>query len=938
MSTSQRADGAIWWLTAGMARTAVDDVRGSPGLVGRIAELRAITDLLDGARQGVSGVLVVDGEPGMGKATLIKEAMRGASGFRTLQVDGVRSERGFAFAALHRLLLPVIDRVAGLPARQRRALQSTFAMIDADPPERSLIGLATLTLLADVAAHAPLLCVIDDAQWLDGESVEIISFVGRRLQADSIVLLVVTRGEPSAFDGLPHLAVSGLATEDARTLLAAVAPSPIDDVVATRIIGATTGSPLAIIELTNVLSREELGGGRRLPLPLPVGARLEGHFLDQVRALPEATRSYLLLAAAEPAGDLALLALAAAALSLPPDAAEPTVRAGILRIEDRVRFRHALIASAVYGEASGEGRRATHRALASVIDVATDREGRAWHLASSVAGPDEAISAELSACADRVHERGGFATEAAFRTRAAELTPDRITRAKRQLAAAQAHLVAGAPQTAAALLALGEPALTDELLRIDARRLEALLHAYTAPGQVPAILLDAAQRLVPLDAGRAAETFGEAIQASLVSCQLTADTTPADIARAALDSGLLGDRVDDVPRLLQAGFATRLAVGYAEAVPYLRRAVTTAASSLSDVAALERWVVFVNHLGMELWDAADATSLLHAEAADERERGALEPLRVTLLAIAHDAMWRGRFADADAAYSEAAAISVSLGGDALSWEVQKVELLAWQGDEARVLTTAELMTGELSQAVGSGVNVNIGRVALAVLHLAHGRYREAFDAAWPLFILDFPAQSNRALPDTIEAAVRCGEIAAAETALGRLSDRAQVAGSDWALGVLARSQALVAFDDAGAEDHYRQALAHFEGTALTTELARTQLLFGEWPRRRRRRVDARSQLAGAIDHFSKMGARAFERRARAELQATGAVARKRNVDTADDLTPQELQVARLAADGETNKEIAGKLYISVATVEYHLRKVYRKLAITRRHHLRTALS
>ena len=906
--------------------------------MGRSVELRAITDLLDGARKGTSGVMVIDGEPGMGKTTLVTEAVRKAGGFRTLHVDGLRSERSYAFGALHRLLLPVIDRVGDLPAPQRLALETTFGMTMSDAPERFLVALATLTLLADVAAHDPLLCVIDDAQWLDGESAEIIGFVGRRLHAESIVMLLATRGEPaaspSALDRLPRLSLGGLAADDARTLLAAVAALPIEDDVATRIIGATSGSPLAIVELATRLTAEELGGGLRLPLRLPVGALLEQHFLDQVRALPEATRNYLLIAAAEPSGDRGLLGLAAAALSLPPDAAEPAVRARILRIGDPVQFRHALIASAVYGAATGEERRAAHRALASVLDPATDREGRAWHLAASTSTPDEGIAAELSACAERVHDRRGFAAEAAFRARAAELTPDPATRAQRQLAAAHAHLVAGAPRTAAALLAAAEPALADELLRVDARRLDAALHAYSVPGNVPSILLDAAHRLLPLDAGRAAEAFAEAVQASMVSCQLTAGTTAAEISKAALATGLLGRGVDDAAGLLHVGFATRLSAGYAEAVPYLRRAVVSAASK-PDVASLERWVVLVNNLAMELWDA-EFGALWEAAAANERQRGALEPLRITLLAVGHHATWQGRFADADAAFTESGALSVLLGADAATSEMQKVELLAWQGDDAQAMPRVEWMTGPLMEALGCGININIGRVALAVLHVGHGRYRQALDAAWPVFLSDFPAQGNRVLPEIIEAAIRCGETARAEEALARLSERTRIVGSDWALGVLARCEALVA-KDAAAEDCYRQSLAHLERTALTTELARTQLVFGEWLRRHGRRGDARTQLAAALDHFSEMGAGAFEQRARAELKATGAIAPRRSVDTANDLTPQELQVARLAADGDTNQEIAGKLYISAATVDYHLRKVYRKLNITSRHRLPAVL-
>lgn len=908
-------------------------------VIGRLPELEALEELLHHAREGRSGVLVVEGVAGIGKTTLLEAAVAAAEGFRVLRVDGVESERALAFAAIHRLLLPVLDELGELPERQREALEAVFGLRGATP-ERFLVGLATLTLLTDVAEAGPLLCVVDDAQWIDRESLEIISFVGRRLQVDGVALLLAMRVGPGGSvhgpEGLPRLSLEGLHPVDVRSLVALIAGCRVDAGVADRIVREAQGSPLAILEVVSALSEEQLAGGRKLPAALPIGARLETHFLDQVSLLPPDARSLLLVVAADSSGDPAIVPAAARSLSLSVDAAEPAVRVGLLTDGPSMRFRHPLIRSAVYRGAASEDRRQVHLALAAATDRDLDPEGHAWHLASSTAYPDDSIAADLWACGERAHEGGGFAAAAALQARSAELTVDPALRAERFLAAARSHHVAGAPTAAADLLSLAEPGLGDERHRIDALRLRAVMDTFTTPREVAANLLDAAKRLTPLDPDQARETFGEAVQASLVTLHLTLGTTPADVARAALASGLLDDGAGAAD-LLHRGFAKRLALGYAEAVPDLAGAVEAALVSGEGVDGLQRWEVLVNYLAAELWDADGPVHLQRVIETDERDRGALGRLRVTLGAVAHILMWRGRFAEADALHSEAAAISIAMGETPVGWDLLKVELWAWQGDEERTRPTAELLAGEEAEHFGAGVLANVARMATVTLDLAGGRYREAFDAGWPVFRSDPPAQGNQVLPSLVEAAIRCGEADAAHAACARLAERAMVTHTPWALGVAARAKALVALDDPKAEAHYCESLHQLEQSPVEMELARTQLVYGEWLRRQNRPLDARDQLAPAVDGFGTAGALGFEKRARMELAATGTVARKRPRDSSSDLTPQEHQIARLAADGDTNREIAAKLYISGSTVDYHLRKVFPKLGITSRRQLRKVL-
>ena len=905
-------------------------------IVGRSDERARLAGLLDVARDGLSAALVLHGEAGMGKTTLLDDLVGAAPDFGLLRVSGVESEMDLGFAALHRLLGPYLSSLGALPQPQREAVESSFGLRPGPAPDRFLVGLAVLTLLSDAAASEPLLCTVDDAQWVDPESLAALSFVGRRLLADRVVLVLAFRDPPGGSaelpDGLPTLHVAGLPESDALTLLGSLAPVPLHQDVARRISLETEGSPLAIVELLGELSEEQLSGGGLLPDPLPIGTRLERHFLRLSRELPAGTQTILLLAAAEDSDDPVLLRRAAVVLGLAPEDGDPAEAAGLVQLAPRVAFRHPLIRSAIYGGAPAPDRRRVHWALAASTDRGERPDRWAWHAAEASVEPDEEIAAELARSADVARERGGFAAETKFLRRAAEMTVDPLHRAALQLRAAKASLTAGAPRAASALLEQATPFLSDVALRVEADRLAAAMQAFTWPGRVPEILLSAARAIESHDPDTARETYAEAVQACMISCQYTIGTTPEAVARAALAMARVGEHGPSIADLLLDAFATRFADGYAAAVPRMRVALERLASSLDPSDGYQRWTVLANNLPAELWEADRTRALLDAMEQSERDRGALESLRITLGAIAHTEMWNGRFGAADACHSEAREISVAMGADAMRWEVLKVELLAWQGREAEALAFAGILTGDLAVASGSGIAVNMGNMALTVLALGQGRYRDAFDAASRVYEVDFPPQGNQILPSVVEAGVRCGETTVAEDALSRLEARATVAATPWALGLLARSRALLA-TDAEAESHYEEALALLGNASVATELARSHLLYGEWLRRQKRRIDAREQLRTALGMFESMGAAAFAERARTELAATGERARKRSLDTALDLTPQETQIAVLAAGGATNGEIATKLFLSSSTVDYHLRKVFRKLDVTSRREL-----
>jgi DNA-binding CsgD family transcriptional regulator len=889
----------------------------------------------------MSGALVIRGEAGIGKTSVLEYAVEAADEFTTMRMAGVEAEQDISFAAIHRLLVPVLSESDALPSPQKRALDGAFGRVQAVPPDRFLVGLAVLTLLSRVVGSQPLLIVVDDAQWIDGDSAHLLAFVARRLHAEGVVMLFAVRDPVEARDafmGLPEINLAGLDPPEARQLLVAIASGPLDAATVGRIVKETGGNPLALTELGRDIGPDDRLGGLLPDEPVPLTKRLEARFQQQVLSLPEPTQRFLLIAAAEPT-DVALVSKAADRLGIPVHAVEAAIDAEVFDPRRSPAFRHPLIRSAVYTAATLSERRLVHTTLADLVD-ASEADSRAWHLAAAASGANEALAAELERGAARAEARGGSAARAAFLARAAELTPGGPRKGERLLSAAEAALLAGAPARAQALLDRAQPMLADPLLIARARRIDAALQSSSRPGRgssrpgrAPALLLEAAAALQAIDPLQARDTFMEALQACLVSCQLTDGTSPAAVGSAVLAT--LGSSAgQEIVDLMLTGLATRFAVGYREAVPSLRRGVEALSAGGIPASGYTLWAGVGAIVATELWDADGYRRILTRLEEAERQQGALESLRVTLRGIARGSMWAGDFAAAEIAHAEATEITVAVGGDRVAWDALKVELLAWQGREKETrFICSSLM--DLTAATGAGVAINLARVALMMLDLAEGRYADALAGGLQIMADDPCPHGSQVLPDVVEAATRTGDAVAAHAALHRLRERAEASGTNWALGLLARSQALAVSTD--PEPYYRRALDLLGKTNVKTDTARTHLLYGEWLRREKRRTDARRELRIALESFDLMGASEFAERARSELAATGENARRRRPDTAFDLTAQERQIATLAAGGATNQEVAAQLFLSPSTVDYHLRKVFRKLSVTSRRRLAPAL-
>ncbi|MCO8276224.1 AAA family ATPase [Actinoplanes sp. TRM 88003] len=782
------------------------------GLVGRRAERDALERLLTAARGGRSGAVVVRGEAGIGKTALLDLArgLATGSGFRVESATGVEAETQFAYAGLHQLCEPLLDRTAALPEPQRTALEVAFGRRSGAAPDRFLVGLATLSLLATVAEEGPLLCLVDDAHWLDPASAQVLTFVARRVTAERLAL-VFTQREPCA--GLPELHLDGLGEADARTLLNSAVNAPLDDRVRDRIVDEARGNPLALLELPRNVPPARLAGGFERPDVVSVPRRVESSFQSRSGCLPAGTQLLLLTAAAEPTGDVALLWRAAAELGLDRAAADPAEAAGLLEIGRRVLFRHPLVRSAVYRAASWPDRRRAHGALAAATDPHADPDRRAWHRAQAVLGADEQVAAELERSAGRACARGGSAAAAAFLQQAAELTPEPTQRARRALAAAHAKHETGAFEAARELLTTAAAGPLDALARARLELLRAQLEAQLNRGrEATGMLLDAARTLGPLDPALARETYLQAFEASVESGRLADDHGWLAAARTAPPPPGSPRAAD----LLLDGLTTRFLQGYVAAVPPLRKAL-----EMLRMDGDRRWLGLAGHIALMLWD-----------------------------------------------------------------------------DEA-IHALAEVMPA----------------------------------AAIPPYEHDGSADGSLALPELIEAAVRAGQHERAAAALEQLSLRARASGTPWALGLEARSRALLTSGPA-AEKHYREAVDHLEHCRVAIDLARARLVYGEWLRREGRRHDAREQLRLAHELLSGLGAEAFAERAARELRATGEHPRRRTAGPADDLTAHELHIAQLVATGATSQEVAAQLFLSPRTIESHLRKIFRKLGITSRRQLK----
>ena len=911
-----------------------------PELRGRREHCEVLDQVLSDVRSGHGRVLVLRGEAGVGKSALLEYLRFRAADCRVEQAVGVESEMELPFAALHQLCVPFLDLSDTLPTPQRAALDTAFGLVEGAASDRFLVGLAALSLLSAAGERRPLICVVDDAQWLDQSSAQALSFVARRLQADPVGIVAAVR-EPSdapELRDLPSLPVAGLGITDARALLEEVTHGRMDVAVRDRIIAEAGGNALALLELPRSVRVEARAAGFALPGG-PISTRIERTFQHRIEGFPEATRRLLLVAAAEPSGDVNLLWRAAEVLGVEPSAAEPAERAELVALGRRVRFRHPLVRSAAYRSATPPERREVHAAIAAVTDPRVDPDRRAWHLAHAAATPDEDVAAELERSAERATARGGVAAAAAFLTRATELTPGTDRRGSRALAAAHAEFEAGALDAADDLLSIADATPLDQLRRSLLARLRAQIAFARRRGSAAApLLLAAARGLHSLDDALARETYLEALSAAVFSGRLGGETGLKEVALASLAA----PPAPEPPRpmdLLLDGMATLITEGPPSGVPALRLAVHPLQHEvLASRDDTMRWLWLTSPIGQEafvhqLWDyeAWDGLSTRAVQLA--RDTGALSVLPIALAYLAGVRLHAGDLAAAAALTEEADAITASTGYARVSYA--SVVLAAWQGDETAAL---DQFTTEVDDAVerGEGTVVGVAGYAQAVLYNGLGRYDAALAGARGACAGDDFGWVGWALTELVEAAVRSGAAGEAGAAMGQLRERTQASGTDWALGIEARSHALLS-DGAAAEACYVEALERLERSRVAVHLARAHLVYGEWLRRQDRRVHARRHLGVAHDMFDAFGARAFADRARRELVATGGTARTRSVDTQDLLTPQEAQIASLAADGNTNPEIGGQLFISPRTVEYHLSKVFTKLGISSRRELRGAL-
>jgi DNA-binding CsgD family transcriptional regulator len=903
--------------------------------MGRSREAGVLAGLVAAVRAGQSRVLVVRGDPGVGKTALLDYLSGQAQGCRVVRVAGVQSEMELAFAGLHQLLTPMLDRLDQLPAPQREALRTVFALSAGPPPDRFLVALAVLSLLSEVAGEQPLICVIDDEQWLDQASAQALAFAARRLAADPVGLVFGARVPGAELAGLPELAVEGLAEGDARALLDSALTAPLDARVRDQIVAEAGGNPLALLELPRGLTPAELAGGFGLPGAGSGAGTLTGLIEDSFRrrldALPAQTRQLLLVVAADASGDAPLVWRAAGRLELPVEATVSAVEAGLAEFGLRILFRHPLVRSVAYLSASFAERQQVHEALAEAIDPAADPDRRAWHRAQAAAGPDEEVAAELEQSAGRAQARGGLAAAAAFLERAAGLTADPARRGERMVAAAQVHLQAGAFDQALGLLVMAEAGPLDELRRALMDLLRAQIAFASGMGSdSPPLLLNAARRLEPLDPDLARETYLGAWGAALLAGHLADAGDLREVGRAALAA----PAPTHPPRstdLLLDGLALVVTDGIAAAAPVLRQAAAAFVSADTPVEERLRWNWLAVAAALYLWDLDGWIAIIDGATQLALDIGSLDQLPIDLQSRATAAAWCGDFPAADALIAEASLVAEATGTRMAP--LASMSLAALRGRESEAVPLIEAVFAGAT-AGGQGIGIIWTHWATAILCNGLGRYADAADAAKRARqdMPEVPA-AMYALAELIEAAARTGDTELAARAVDELAETTQPGGTDWGLGMEARCRALVS-QGPEAEDRYREAIDRFGRTRLRTELARAHLLYGEWLRRENRRADAREQLRTAYDLLSAIGMEAFAERARRELQATGETARKRTAKAAiaasQELTPQEAQVALLARDGLSNPEIGARLFISAHTVQYHLSKVFAKLGITSR--------
>ena len=903
---------------------------------GRRSECEALDRLVANVRAGHGQALVLRGEAGTGKTALLGYLLERARGHHIARAAGAQTETELSFAGLHQLCAPFLDRLERLPSPQRDAMSTAFSLQGGDTPDRFAVALAVMSLLSGVAEERPLVCVVDDAQWLDPASTQALAFVARRLVTEPIAIVFAVRqpGNKENLTGLAELAIRGLADGDAQALLDSVVAGPLDARVRDRIVAETRGNPRALLELARGLTPEELAGGFGLPGPAAMPVQIEEGCRRRLAPLPSATRLLLLVAAAEPIADAVLVWRAAGQLGV-ETAAAPAAAAGLIEADGLVRFRHPLTRAAVYRAASPEERQRVHRALAEAIDPDVDPDRRAWHLGHATAGLDESVAAELERSADRARARGGLATAATFLDRAAELTPAPDRRAQRALVAAQSKHQAGAPAAARRLLAMAQAGPLDEVGRARAELLRAQIVADPGRGRdAPLLLLKAARRLEPRHPGLARETYGYVFAAARTAGRMAPRGRMLEVAEAARAA-----RAESQPPracdLLLDGLAVVTSEGYAAGAPILMKALSAfRAEEVSSEEGLH-WMPLACQMANDVWDDDSWHALSTRLTELAREAGALAVLPVALLLGMTIQLLAGEFAMADSMALEAEAVARATSNPVGPYG--PLLLAAWRGRETEARQLIAATTAEMV-ARGEGQWLTAAYWATAMLNNGLGHYDEALAAAEKGG--EYPGELGLAswsMAELIEAAARTGQPERAASALRRLSKRTNAAGTDWALGVQARSRALLS-EGESAERLYREAIERLARTRVRAELARAHLLYGEWLRRENRRMDAREELRDAYEMLIAMGIEGFAERARRELLATGETMRKRTNGAAVELTPQEAEIARLAGNGRTNPEISTQLFISPRTVEWHLHKVFAKLDISSRKELRRVLS
>ena len=897
-------------------------------LAGRGVECAKLDQLLSDARRGQSGVLVLRGEPGIGKTTLLEYVAERAAGCRLMRAVGVEWEMELPFSGLHQVCVELLEDRIQLPAPQSDALATAFGLNPGQAPDRFLVGLAVLGLLSNAAEHGPVVWLVDDVQWVDRSSAQVLAFVARRLAAESVVLVFAERepGRLEELTALPELRLAGLEDAAAGALLTSITAAPLDERVRARILAEARGNPLALLEFAREAPAQGFAGGFGLPDAGSLPDRLEASFRRRVQELPADTQRLLLLAAADPTGEPALLARACETIDLAIDRLSPAEEDDLLELGAQVTFRHPLLRSAIYRVAPPEQRRAAHQALAAATDVEFDPDRRAWHRAHAIAGEDEDVALELEQSAARARARGGLAAAAAFLQRSAVLTPDPVLRARRALEAAASKHLSGASQDTLTLLARAGAGPLDALDHARVKLLQGEILDLRRSADGLSLLLDAARELEPLDVALARDAYLAAVRAAMVAGRLGSGL--GAVARAALQAPRGSGKPRAVDRLLD-GLAVRFTDGYSAGAPELKRALAAFVEEGEREDVNVRWPWLARRVAPDLF--ADQTWLRLASHSLQvaREAGALGVLPIALNNLAHLRCLEGDLDGATALLDESDEITGATGVAPLV--VGRLTLAGLRGREPEALALCEAAESAAA-ARGEGVVLTHAEHARAVLYNGLGRYELALASARSASARDELMLTSWSLPELVEAATRCGNPAVAQDATERLSERARAADTPLALGIDARSRALSS-DRTRADGLYREAIDRLAGSRAAVELARAHLLYGEWLRRDRRRIEARDHLQRAQEMFASMGAHGFAGRAGRELLATGASARKRTAETRDELTAQEMQIARFAREGLSNPEIGARLFISPRTVEYHLHKVFAKLGITSREHL-----